>query len=275
MYLSAGRYEVIRNVMVGLGSERRSVSAEGPCRFCGETDRRQFRKVAHTFSEGLGNKWAVSLDECDRCNNTFSVYESALVSSVAPFLTLGGVKGKNNKVRQTGRTAGPTHVRHSKENGQRRISVVADQIDLAATRDPSTGVLSLTLPIAAERFRPRHGYKALSKMGFSLLPNDELQNYQQLRRSLLEPDESASIPVLEVGLSFAMVGNAPEMVTGTLMRRARSRGLRSTHPFRSDLWFGLPPDRAPIGCQGGTHSVRRNRKPADVGNALEDDDPER
>jgi len=30
-------------------------------------------------------------------------------------------------------------------------------------------------------FRPRHAYKALAKMGFALLPEEELPNYEKLR----------------------------------------------------------------------------------------------
>ncbi|MEJ7597549.1 MAG: hypothetical protein WKG01_06530 [Kofleriaceae bacterium] len=86
-------------------------------------------------------------------------------------------------------------------------------------RDERTGNIGLTFPIATESFRPRHAYKALSKMGFSLLPAEEVTNYEQLRAWLLEPDDTIDFPVLEVALSFAMVGNSPEFVSGTLLRR--------------------------------------------------------
>ncbi len=193
------------------------------CRFCGTTDTKKFRKDAHTLPEALGNKWIFSLDECDDCNNRSSRYESALVASVGAFLTLGGVKGKGNSVRQTGRTAGPTFVKHTLRDERRALSVVVNGLDVQLGRNEQTGAMVFTFPIADERFRPLDAHKALLKVGYALLPNDERDQYEGLRRALLDP----AVPVGEtpqaVGLSFAMVGNSPPMVTATLVRNDDQR----------------------------------------------------
>jgi hypothetical protein len=160
-----------------------------------------------------------SLDECDTCNHTFSPYEGALAASVGPFLTLGGVKGKRNKVRQTGRTGGPVYVKDTNEENQRGVLAIARDADPELTFDSTTRNIGLRVPLAEEKFRPRHAYKALSKMGFSLLPTHELSNYTRLRSWLLENDDDVSSPALKVAFSFAMVGYWPEIVTGTLLRR--------------------------------------------------------
>lgn len=218
-----GPYYVLEHVHGAIGGERVYVGKPGTCRYCGTNDPRRFRNAAHTFPEALGNNWVFSLDECDDCNHKFGVYESALVSSVGPFLTLGGVKGKDNRVRQTGRSVGPTYVRHTREpTGTRRISAYVDTGDKplpSLRRDTGTGELVFTLPVANERFRPRWAYKALSKIAYSLLPDEERGNYEQLRRWLLDRDDAIDFPVLEVAMSYAMVGNAPELISGTLLRR--------------------------------------------------------
>jgi hypothetical protein len=65
-----------------------SLSGES-VRYCGRVGAASFRKIARTFSESLGNKWIVSLDECDSCNAPFSLYEDALAKAVSPFLNSG------------------------------------------------------------------------------------------------------------------------------------------------------------------------------------------
>ncbi len=221
--LTESSYEVLEHVHGCVGGERVHVGEPGRCRYCGTDDRRSFKSAAHTFPEALGNNWVFSLDECDDCNHRFGFYESALVSSVGPLLTLGGVKGKNNHVRQTGRSAGPIYVRHTRDpGGTRRISAFVDTGSAALPplgMDPCTGESCLTLPVANERFRPRWAYKALNKIAYSLLPNEERPNYEQLRLWLLDLNDAVDFPVLEVAMSYAMVGNAPELVSGTLLRR--------------------------------------------------------
>ena len=98
-----GRYTRLAQVKASTGGTKSYIGNKGPCRYCGESSTRYFRTEAHAFPEGLGNRWVISRDECDKCNELFSKYDDAIVRAVGPFLTLGGVKGKANKVRQTGR----------------------------------------------------------------------------------------------------------------------------------------------------------------------------
>ncbi len=100
----SGRYEILTKVYALPEGDKSHIGTKGVCRYCGEARPELFRKEAHTFSDFLGNKKVISLDECDRCNAIFSRYESALAEIVRPYLTIGGVKGKGNKIPQTGRT---------------------------------------------------------------------------------------------------------------------------------------------------------------------------
>jgi hypothetical protein len=135
---------------------------EGLCRFCGSSDRTRFRKTAHTIPEALGNKWVFSKDECDNCNATFSRYEDALANSISPFLTLGATKGKANKVRQTGLTAGHSVVRHQSADQRRHLSIELREAEPHLLIKPVSGELSFRVPIAAVPFRPMSSETTIS-----------------------------------------------------------------------------------------------------------------
>lgn len=216
-----GQYELLEQIKGSVGEELRYVGSEGACRFCGQSGESRFRKIAHTFPEALGNRWVVSRDECDSCNDAFSVYESALVAAMSSVLTLGGVRGKTSRTRQTGRSAGARVLSHSVIDGQRSLAVICNDLGLDGIEPQWTpgGLFRMKLPVAATPFRPRFAYKAIVKMGLSLLPDEELANYQRLRAWILDAGERSLFPSLDVALSFASIGNSPELVCGTLLRR--------------------------------------------------------
>ncbi|MEA2880616.1 MAG: hypothetical protein QOF14_5812 [Hyphomicrobiales bacterium] len=162
-------------------------------------------------------------DECDTCNTKiFSQYDDALANAVGPLLTLGGVKGKGNKTRQTGRSSGQTFIeeRRTAEN-RRSLFAVANDTDPSKvfSGGPRTSMMRLSTPLPPTPFRPRHAYKALAKMGVALLPDGELGHYRKLTEWLCKPDDTEDFPVLEVALSFGSVGNAPPYTYGALLQR--------------------------------------------------------
>ena len=213
-------YELAACVQASLSSPRTLVGVKGRCRFCGETAPGKFKAIAHTFPEALGNKWIISEDECDSCNQRFSVLEDSLVKAFGPILTVGGVLGKKNKVRQTGRSTGHSRLTHNRENGRRTLSfhAVVENPEKNLTVDPFSGRVRVRVPVPPTPFSPVLAYRALAKMGFSLLPERELASFDMLR-SWLMSDDQARGRQLTVGLSFASVGNAPPLVSGALLRR--------------------------------------------------------
>ena len=124
----------------------------------------------------------------DACNKLFSRYEDALAQYVQPYLTLGGVQGKDNKIPKTGRTRGPSTITQTKGDIRNiSLSVTDGNPADCISVDPRSRTLKFRMPVAKARFVPRHAYKALCKMGVALLPEGELANYQsRLLRSGLE-----------------------------------------------------------------------------------------
>jgi hypothetical protein len=218
-----GRYRLLTEAKGSIGRPRVYLGSKGTCRFCGTCAASAFRKLAHTFPEALGNKWVFSRDECDTCNTEiFSRYDDELSKAVSPLLTLGGVKGKRNKTRQTGRSNGDSFIEERRTIDNRRSIFASakntDPKDVFGI-DPRTGRIRLSTPIARVPFRPRHAYKALVKMGIALLPEDELPHYRKLIAWLRDPADTEEFPVLELAMSFASVGNAPPLAYGALLRR--------------------------------------------------------
>ena len=213
-----GSYQILSHVQASVGEDSKNIEGGTVCRFCGNDDPHKFRTRAHTFPEALGNKWIFSDDECDDCNAKFSVYEDALTKAVGPLLTLGGTKGKHG-VRQTGRSRSNMFVRHSVEDGLRRLSFRSKGDFSDVKLDPLTGCIRMNMPIVGDRFVPRLAFKALCKSAVGLLPMDELSHVQGLLVWLAKPDSKPTFNNLGVGLSFASVGNAPPLVAGTLLRR--------------------------------------------------------
>jgi hypothetical protein len=223
-----GSYTLLEQVKGSVGSSRIHIGRKGVCRYCGCRDVANFKNISHTFPESLGNKWIVSLDECDGCNKVFSIYDDALSNSVSPFLTLGGVKGKDNKIRQTGRSQGTSVLSRQAPHAPSRISVLLRGVNASehVFADPATGKIRMLYPVAGVPFRPLHAYKALVKMAIALLPEDELKNYKKLRAWILDPNDNSCCSLLEVGLSFASVGNAPQLAVGVLLRRTVEHDVR-------------------------------------------------
>ena len=213
-------YRVLRFVKAGGGEPPIKLGRAGQCRYCGTTDTRGFQTISHAMPEALGNKWVTSLDECDDCNRAFAPLDDALVKSIGAALTVGGTPGKGNRVRQTGRSKGSSSIVHQRQDGRRHISMstngtpFGEQIGF----DNLTGELVLRVPTGTERFIPALAYKALSKMGFALLPEEMLEEFTHLRQ-WLSKDDDRILPHMIAGLSFASIGNAPRLLSGALLVR--------------------------------------------------------
>lgn len=217
-------YTILAMVQGSLGEPPIELGVAGRCRYCGATDRSAFQSVAHTFPEGFGNKWITSLDECDACNARFGTFDDALAKSLGAVLTVGGTQGKKNKVRQTGRSEGPASIRHSVVDGRRAISMRVNGTPMENHFGviPATGEFVFQVPGGTERFVPAKAYKGLVKMALALMPEKDLASFAGTISWLQAPDADLRAD-MTVGLSFAMVGNAPPLLAAALLRRTTAK----------------------------------------------------
>ncbi len=215
-------YDLILQELVEPGTPKRFIGNKCKCRYCGTVNTTDFgrRDNAHAFPAALGNRILFALNECKACNGKFSIYEDALVKAVGPFLTLGGVQGRNG-VRQTGRTVSKSKIRHSVDVNGRHLSFVAEGNPRELlTVNQSTSDLTLRMPVEGDPFVPLYAYKALLKIALSLLPETELPKFTKAMACLAIPDKIPTAPLLQVGFSYAFVGNAPQVIAGSLLRRS-------------------------------------------------------
>jgi hypothetical protein len=213
-----GRYEILRQAAASKYNPPIFLGTKNRCRYCGQCDPRAFRSTAHLFPEFLGVSRIISLDECDLCNKErFQKYDTALAHCVQPYLTLGHVIGKRGAPVTKGNGI---RIERSGEAGKNvLISITGEPIGEHIKFDPIGRRIMLDVPMPKVRFRPRHAYKSLVKMGFGLLPENEFQHFEQLRAWLLEPEDTLEFPVLEVAVSYAHIMKPVPIVWGSLLRR--------------------------------------------------------
>ncbi len=217
-------YDVSKRVDAVLSSEHQFIGDGGFCIFCETRRLSNFgrKKSAHFFPEALGNKNVFSLNECKKCNQLFSVYENDFAKAIGPFLTLGGVEGKRG-VRNTGAVGRGTVVKSTRTQGRRSITLGG--LPLSDGESPqirSDGTLVMSIPATSERFTPSRALKVLQKIGLSLLPLDEIENYKTLREALQDTAKGFEGGIGRIAISFGMVGNAPPVISAVLLRKQTS-----------------------------------------------------
>jgi len=213
------RYELITEIAASHFQRKKVfVGSNGPCRYCGARGRKKFATKAHLIPEALGNNGIFCRDECDSCNQLFAKYDDAIAKVLRCFHTLGSIKGK----RGIPRTEGEGVLIERRDSGETPNLTTHvdgyDHKDLLAF-DPARKLFRMRTPLPNVRFRPRHAYKALAKIGIGLLPANELNHFSRLINWLLDPNDNEKFHVLEVSMRHSVVANPPRIVQCTLLRR--------------------------------------------------------
>lgn len=155
------------------------------CRFCGgDKPKKYFKKTAHALSELIGNKILILKNECDECNEFFGKnLEDDFAKFLDPGRTFFRIVGKNGiptfkDMKGTIRADQSKHglVVQTVENND-NVSVCDKQVNFNLHKNTYT-------PIGA--------YKALVLMGISIMPEDELKNFQSTIDWIMEKSHTES-----------------------------------------------------------------------------------
>jgi hypothetical protein len=195
------------------------------CRYCRRcTPEVSFKKTAHTFPEMIGNRFLISCDECDSCNELFSrTVEDNFAKVTGLQRTASRVKGKGG-VPNFKSNDGVT--RWETKNGHAHIQALADDAGISVDEEKK----ELKFEAVRPPYHPRMAYKCLVKMALAVMPDADLPYYTRaLDWLLIEKPEAdpykISCPVI---LSFVNGETPFPCITYGLLRR---KGVGSICPF--------------------------------------------
>lgn len=161
----------------------------GPnCRYCLRTrPATKFSNSSHLIPEFLGNRHLLAFDECDNCNQSFSEnLEGDLDRLTRPIRAFLGIKKKRKK----GGRRSPKFESKGKATQLWRMTdphryVILDRADARIIeRDEENKRYTFRLP--AEPFSWIEVYRALAKIGFGILPPEELPRYDHVRQWIIQ-----------------------------------------------------------------------------------------
>ena len=152
------------------------------CRFCNETQPQvSFSNDAHVIPAFIGNKTLFSRYECDGCNSRFSAFEDDLAKMTMGDRAVGQVPKRKGFASLKSRGQ-----KSSFERGPN--GVIIKQYADEGIFNLDTDNAHMVVTYNTQPYRKLGAYKALAKMAFTLLPNEELVNFERLRTWLLETD---------------------------------------------------------------------------------------
>ena len=159
------------------------------CRFCKKKfSKKEFSKKAHAIPELLGNKNIISKDECDECNEFFG---KKLEDSLSKFLGL-----ERNIHQILGKNGIPSYMSNNKAIRIDEVDgkiIVQQQIKGKEAIKIDKEKKEIILHEDGVQFCPIAIYKALVKIGISILPPEELEYFQDTINWLKENNHSNSM----------------------------------------------------------------------------------
>ena len=142
------------------------------CRFCGRRkgDGVKFRHEAHALSNLIGNNRLFTYYECDECNQKFSKYENDFAEYFRLYHCILRVQGKRGV---------PTYKRYQSridvDKSLVQINKMIDDPTLKCEVDEENKKVLIT---GYRTYLPVYVYKALLKMALTIMPEEELENFE-------------------------------------------------------------------------------------------------
>ena len=193
----------------------RSTLHSGICRFCGKGKPEvTFRDNAHALPECLGNKSLTTKYECDDCNHFFGDgIENDFGNWSKAQRALSGLRGKSGIPALKGNQ---WRFEHDPTTG---IAVVQSDDDPIAIPNADQTLITLTVP--RDPYTPVAVLKASTKMALSLLPQEELPNFQRALAWIRNPDhQQGLVKVSGWPVLYTFVpGTNPLLHSAILLRR--------------------------------------------------------
>lgn len=178
------------------------------CRYCNKkVGEVTFNKVAHTISEGLGNKHIITNDECDECNEYFGKYvEPDLIEYLDPFRVFFGVQGKKGVIHHK---YGENYEIIREDDGALKINITLTDEEIAAGKAENLKDVQLK---GHQPLLPQNVYKSLVKYALGILPPEMMAAFQNTLQWLRFEKKVDRLPIMRLE-SGAHYKERPAVVT--------------------------------------------------------------
>ncbi len=221
-------YDMVRHHVLTPG-EKIVLSEDGErlCRFCGKGQPNvSFQNLAHAIPESLGNKSLSTTYECDTCNKEFGEgIETHLGHWTKPMRYIARIKGKKRFPQLEERPGEGWTMNYSPHSGF-KIAFYAD--NPVATVDENTKRLGLE--IKRKPYVPLAVLKAFWKMAVTLMPQDELENFNDVRRWIMTKTHESIGGPIQIFVGFHP-GPMPPGFLGVALLMRKSPDTRYPYAF--------------------------------------------
>lgn len=150
----------------------------GVCRFCGRTAPAvTFRKDAHALPATLGNRYLLSREECDECNEAGSVLEDDLAKRMTVARVMSRIAGRSGGVKHRFGDR-PSFIESDPKNNLLIVDRTEgdDSLHVRRTRQ------GLRYIIKVPKHRPLNAIRAVARIGFMLAHHADLPHWDHVRR---------------------------------------------------------------------------------------------
>lgn len=141
------------------------------CKYCGENDIKKFKSKAHILPEFTGNKNSFCYDECDACNNKFSVYEYNLKNFGAFKNTHLPIFGKKKFPKYID---GENNFTLKFSNENTLVMSILNNSEFYKIENNRLKITSTTMP-----FVPLLLYKCIVKFAFSMMQKKDFIKFEK------------------------------------------------------------------------------------------------
>jgi hypothetical protein len=174
------------------------------CRFCGKNEvETTFKNKAHAISEGLGNKKVFLYDECDRCNDKFSIeIEPDLINYFSIFRTFYDVKGKGG----TKKIKGKNFEIIRGENVQITFQGIESRPNIEDNPDQYNIRLELQ-----EKINSQDIYRCLVKFCLSVVSENELSKFERTIKWINKDFKIENLPMIGEVISYKHFSYEPKL----------------------------------------------------------------
>lgn len=153
------------------------------CRFCGSSNgSSSFINEAHLIPQMLGNRYLISDFECDNCNMLFSKFENDFANWLGISRSILGTVGKKGKPKfksPDGINSNPNFL----QGEQKVYNVLLNSNKNFINYDQKSS--KTTIKYKKEPYLPINVYKILLKIALSILPEDEVEEYCNIIKTLI------------------------------------------------------------------------------------------